>query len=199
MNLRINIADNLTPRVAMLMRVLTGAGRVEMMRAAGAELQELTRDHIGALKRKGGSLASRKGAPASGFYKQAAQEVSGPEALSASSNEAVLTITARGFVRAFRDVEVRPQTARALAIPIHPDAFGHRAAELWDRLGLFIPKGGRAICGMIGGVVTPFYALAKRVVQRQDRSLLPGDESFQAAAQLGVQGYLGQVLGQRGV
>lgn len=193
MNLRINISENLTPRVAMLMRALTGAGRVEVMRSAGAELQELTRDHIGALKRKGGSLASRVGAPASGFYKQAAQEVSGPEALSASSDEAVLTITARGFVRAFRDVPVTPQTARALAIPIHPDAFGHRAAELWDRLGLFIPKGGRSICGMIGRVVTPFYVLAKRVVQKQDRSLLPSDEAFRRAAVQGVEGYMGML------
>lgn len=199
MNLRINIQEGLTPRVAMLMRALTGARRIEMMRAAGAEVQELTRQHIGALKRKGGSLASQKGAPASGFYKTAAQEVSGPEALSASSDEAVLTITSRGVARAFRDVEVRPQTAQALAIPIHAAAFGHRARELWDRLGLFIPKGGRSICGMIGGVVTPLYVLARRVVQRQDRALLPSDEKFQAAARLGAEGYVGMVLRQKGV
>lgn len=35
------------------------------------------------------NLTLRVGAPASGYYKEAAQEVSGPEALSASSNEAV--------------------------------------------------------------------------------------------------------------
>ena len=52
---------------------------------------------------------------------------------------------------------------------------------------------------MIGGVVTPFYILVKRVVQRQDRSLLPSDEKFAAAARVGVRGYVGMVLRQKGM
>ena len=196
MNLSINIRDGLEPRVASLMALLSGARRVEMMRAAGAEMQELTRKHIGGLKRKPGPWGAR---PSSGFYKTAANEVASPAALEATGQEAVLTITSLGFSRAFRDVEVRPQSAQALAIPIHPAAFGHRARELWDRLGLFIPKGKRSICGMIGGVVTPFYILVKRVVQRQDRSLLPSDEKFAAAARVGVRGYVGMVLRQKGM
>lgn len=190
MNLRIDIKDNLTPRVVMLMRMLSGAKRVEMMRGAGVAVQELTREHIGNLKRKPGSWASQQKAPTTGFYKEAAQEVASPAAVSATSNEAVLTITSRGFSRAFRDVTVEPRTARALTIPIHPEAFGKRASDLWDRLEMFIPKGKRVIYGVVGGVLTPLYVLVRRVVQKQDRSLLPSDEEFRREAAKSVRKYV---------
>lgn len=129
MNLAVNISGDVTPRVAMLMKMLSGARRVEMVRAAGVEVQEVTREHVAALRRKAGSLADAKGAPTTGFYQAAAQEVGGPAALSASSDKAVLTITAKGFIRAFRDVEVKPRSAKYLAIPIAREAFGRRAAR----------------------------------------------------------------------
>ena len=78
MNLAVNISGDVTPRVAMLMKMLSGARRVEMVRAAGVEMQEVTREHVAALRRKAGSLADAKGAPTTGFYQAAAQEVGGP-------------------------------------------------------------------------------------------------------------------------
>lgn len=198
MNLRINISESVSPTLRRLVNSLRGGQRTEMQAAAGVEVQRVTADHIAALQRKPGSFAAKFGAPTSGWYQQAAEKVAAASALTANADEAVLTINHPGFTRAFRSVEIRPRTARALALPIHPAAFGHRAAELWDRLGLFIPKGKRVICATIGGVVTPLYLLVGSVTQKQDRSLLPSDDQFQAAAAVGVKGWLKMTLMQGG-
>jgi hypothetical protein len=153
-------------------------------------VQELTRAHIAGLQRKGGSLADSVGAPVSNFYAQAAEKVAGDAALSANAGGATLTINSPGFLRAFRDVKIAPRTAKSLAIPINAIAFGHKASELWDRMGLFIPKGKRVIAATIGGVLTPLYILCKSVTQKQDRSLLPTDAEFLDAAVRGARQYI---------
>lgn len=182
MNLRISVAVTEAPLLALI-RSLGSARRTEMNHAAGVEVQETTRAHIAALTRKPGPWGDR---PSSNHYAQAAEKVGGASALTAGPEGAVLTISHVGFTRAFRTVKIAPRTAKTLALPIHPAAFGHRAAELWDRMGLFIPKGKRIIAATIGGVVTPLYIMVRSVTQKQDRSLLPSDEQFQRAAKQGV-------------
>lgn len=191
MNLVIKIdKTGMDARLQRIVRGLAGAGRAGLQHAAGVEVQRITADHIAGLKRAPGSFASKFGAPPSNHYAQAAEKVAASSALTSNPEEAVLTINHRGFARAFRDVKIVPRTAKALAIPIHPSAFGKRAAELWDRMGLFIPKGKRVICATVGGVVTPFYILVGSVTQKQDRSLLPSDAAFAEAGGLGVRRYL---------
>lgn len=122
MNLRITIKDELSPRLQNLMQAFTVTGRAALNRAAGTEVQTITRDHIERLKRKSGSLASMHGAPASNHYKDAAAKVGGSAALNADPEAATLTINHVGFSRAFRDVKIVPRTAQTLAIPINPAA-----------------------------------------------------------------------------
>ena len=190
MNLRIRIEDGASQKLKSAMRMLSGSELVGLHKAAGTEVQRVTSDHIAGLKRNPDSFASKFGAPASNFYAQAAEKVGGDAALTANAGGATLVISSIGFKRAFQNVPIFPKTAKSLAIPINAIAFGHRAAELWDRMHLFIPKGKNVIAATIGGVLTPLYILCKSVTQKQDRSLLPSDQQFLDAAVLGARRYL---------
>lgn len=198
MNLRINVTESISPRLRDVVRALQGSRRAEMNAAAGTEVQRVTADHIAVIASTRHATAEKLGAAPTNHFAQAAEKVAAPSALTANPEEAVLTINHKGFARAFRDVRIAPRTAKALAIPIHAAAYGKRAAELWDRMGLFIPKGKRVICATIGGVVTPFYILVGSVTQKQDRSLLPSDDQFRDAAAVGVRGWLKMTLMQGG-
>ncbi|MEO8204880.1 MAG: hypothetical protein ABI615_01775 [Chthoniobacterales bacterium] len=198
MNLRISIKDSATPRLASLIATLSGPGRSDLNRAAGAQLQVVTASHVAVLAATRHTTAERLGATPTNFFASAAEKVAQASALTADSSGATLTINHPGFIRAFRSVKIVPRTARSLAIPIHAISYGHRAAALWDRLALFIPKGKRVICAKLGGVITPLYILCKSVTMKQDRSLLPSDEEFQEAAIAGAKSYLGGALSAGG-
>ena len=182
MNLRLKISDGASPKLKAAMRLLAGSELAELHHSAGVEVQKITRDHIAGLTRKSDSLSSKFGAPTTNFYGKAAVKVAASSALSADPSGATLTINHPGFIRAFRTVKIVPREAKALAIPIHAIAYGHRPGELWERLHLFVPRGKHLIAASIGGVLTPLYALCKSVTQKQDRSLLPTDAQFRDAA-----------------
>lgn len=189
MNLRISIMDSVTPMLAGKIRLLRD--KAGLNRAMGVEVQKTTVDYL--LGMEGGYAGAKKkksGAPHSGWFAQAAGKVAAPAALSSSSAEAVLTINQVGMGRAFHDVVITPRSAKMLAIPVHPAAYGKRAAELWDRLHLFIPRGKRFICMAINGVLTPLYILCPSARQSQDRRLLPSNAEWTAAAVRGAVGYL---------
>lgn len=194
MKLGVDIVDGLEPRLRMFLGLLGGAGRTEILRASGTEVQRVTVDYIARLAATRHETASRLGAAPTNHFAQAAEKVASPAALEADADAATLTISHPGFSRAFRNVVIAPRSAKALAIPVHAISYGKRAAELWDRLSLFIPKGKRVIAATLGGVVTPLYILCKSVTQKQDRTLLPADEEFRAAAALGAKQWLATTL-----
>ena len=198
MNMRIKISDGVSPRLQSLMRLMGGAGLRRLHQAAGTEVQRITVDHVARLAATKHATAERLGASPTNHFAQAAEKVAASSALSADASGATLTINHPGFIRAFRTVKIVPREAKALAIPLHAISYGHRPGELWDRLHLFIPKGENIIAATIGGVLTPLYALCKSVTQRQDRSLLPSDAEFQAAAVAGAKGWLGMALAKGG-
>lgn len=181
-----------------VMLQLTRGGFVELNRAAGTELQTVAFEHVAKLAAERHGTAEKLGATPTNHYAQAAEKIAAPAALSADAAGATLAFSHPGFTRAFRSVKIAPTTSRSLALPIHAISYGHRAAALWERLGLFIPKGKRFIAANIGGVLTPLYVLVRSLTQKQDRSLLPSDEQFQAAAAAGAKGWLGMALAKGG-
>ncbi len=194
MNLRIKISDGVSPLLQSVMRTFTTGELTDLHQAAGTEVQRITAEHVYKLAATRHATAARLGAAPTNHFAQAAEKVASPSALSAGPAGATLTINHPGFARAFRNVKIVPRTAKALTIPIHAAAYGHRAGELWDRMGLFIPKGKRVIAATIGGVMTPLYILCRSVTQKQDRSLLPSDEQFQDGAYRGAKGWLGMTM-----
>lgn len=196
MIVRFTISDGASPVLQSVMLRLSNQGLAGLHHAAGVEVQRITSDHVAKIAATRHGTAERLGAAPTNFYAQAAEKVASAGALSSGPAEAVLTINHPGFLRAFQNVKITPRTAKALTIPIHALSYGKRAGSLWDTLNLFIPRGKRIIAATIGGVLTPLYVLCKSVTQKQDRSLLPSDEQFQAAAVTGARGYLGISLRQ---
>lgn len=103
------------------------------------------------------------------------------------------------FRRAFRDVEIGPRTARALAIPVNKASYGKPPRSM---AGLFIwsrkrktdgpdDKGSAFLARSAGRGKTKrlelMYLLYRgRIIQRQDSTLLPTPEETGAAAMQGI-------------
>lgn len=84
-----------------------------------------------------------------------------------------------GAVRAYHPVDIYPQNAAFLTIPVHPQAKGHRATEF----DLFKPRGKDVLAQSDGaGGLIVFYALSKHVHQKQDPSIMPTDKQIEQAA-----------------
>lgn len=198
MNLRISIADTATPRLRSLMGALQGAGRRDLHAAMGVEVQNLTYQHVSTLAGSRHDTANRLGAAPSNHLAQAAEKIAAPTALSADSNAATLTINHVGMIRALRDVTIVPREAKALAIPVNAIAYNRRPAQIWAELNLFIPKGKNVIAMSDGKKITVLYVLVRSVTQKQDRTLLPSDNEFSAAAAVGAKTFISDSLKKGG-
>jgi len=201
MNVGVNIdvLENVGEGFAELISMLEGAGRVQLHQAMGLYVQQETAEHLSDIAHTRHATAERIGAAPTGFWADAAERVESPSALSADASGATLTIAHPGIKRAFQSVTIVPVRAAALAFPIHEIAYGHRAAELWDALKLFIPKGSSIIAmhDASGGIL-PLFALCRSVTQEQDRTLLPSDQEWEDAAALGARLEIREALAEGG-
>jgi len=190
---KIDVTDTLSVPLQRLIDALEGQGRVELHAAMGHAVQFLTTEHLKAIATTRHATAERLGGTPTGYWADAAEKVGAPEALAAFETVAILSIPHPGVARAFHDVTIVPVNASALAIPIHAIAYGHRAAELWDALTLFIPKGSNIIAMHdAGGGILPLFALCRSITQEQDRTLLPSDEAWFEAAKDAAEEYLAE-------
>jgi hypothetical protein len=155
------------------------------------------------------------GAPSSRFWAKAGDKVTAQSSLRADDQAAVLTIQHPGVRRAFEDVAITPSAGKQwLTIPLIAAAYNRRAYRV---KGLFRPlkkgasaigyrmKGNRRVpvfdaadrmhvlAQRAGGTLVHWYALVRSVLQKQDRSILPSDEEFQAAALRGAVDYMDQL------
>lgn len=160
--------------------------------------QKITQDYLRTDPRHGS--AKRLGAKATGFRKAAARVV---EAQSDSQEARVVIPRNTGLGRAFGDVVIRPGSGRTyLAIPGHQKTYGKtvrdfpkdtfRFAVIESFITflalVFREDGGGAKKGEVG------FWLRREVKQKQDRTLLPSDEEYAAAARGGAVDYLTEEL-----
>lgn len=84
-----------------------------------------------------------------------------------------------GASRAYSDLDIHPRFRKALAIPMHSAAYGHKPAEVPDLL-LIKKKNGSAFLAqqLMSGGLRFMYVLKDRVHQRRDESLMPSDETY---------------------
>lgn len=186
----------------LLQDALTGEGRVEMVRAAGYEVQRSTADYLRQLAQTRHDTANALGATPSNHLAQAAEKVTQATVSVASGTgietQAEFVLDHPGMSRAFHDVTIRPRNAKALTIPIAAIAYNRRAGQ-FD--GLFVLGGRGADVGrnllcrrLDDGTIEPLYLLVRSVTQKQDRSLLPSAEEWNEAALRGARTYLDMVL-----
>ena len=150
-------------------------------------VREKTRDYLAGLAETRHDTANRLGATPSGHLAQAARAVEdAPVSTDAESGSFV--INHPGMVRAFRDVTIVPRAAKALAIPLNAEAYNRRPRQFGpDAFFVFRSKTtGNAFLAKRqkekGEKPLLMYLLVKSVHQPQDRTLLPSDAEWAAAA-----------------
>lgn len=90
-------------------------------------------------------------------------------------NEGYVDIDIAGAARAYRDVDIYPVRAQALAIPLHRAAYGLGPQDV---PGLFKLPGANVLAVQNGELgLTFMYALSRHVHQVRDASLLPSDDT----------------------
>ncbi|MGN0890525.1 MAG: hypothetical protein ACI4W7_02615 [Candidatus Spyradenecus sp.] len=168
-----------------LVRAFSRDGRARLYMASARAVSNLCRGHIRQESRRRHATANRLGATPSNHFEQATLTAS------ASAEEAHVFIALPGISRAFRALSIVPRRARAITLPIAPEAYGKKASELErDGWALFTAKSLRGLLmgkNKATGETKPLYKLLAKVSQPQDRTLLPSDN---ALAQATVEGLI---------
>ena len=178
--------EKLPPYHALEVKVRTE----ECAMAAADSLAETVREHIRREASGRHRPASRLGAMPTHHLERGARET----VATRSGRQAVVTVPIPGITRAFGDLHIRPQNARALTIPINAVSYGVRAPELADRgWSLFTlparegPGAGVLFGRQAGqGSTVALYLLRASADIPQDRGLMPSDEEMGEAITYGV-------------
>ena len=159
-------------------------------RVAAESLAETVREHIRREAAGRHRTASRLGAMPTHHLERGARETRAEQA----GRQAVVTVPIPGITRAFGDLHIRPQNAKALTIPINAVSYGVRAPELADRgWNLFtLPASQGPGAGVLFGrkagraSTIALYLLRKSADIPQDRSLMPSDGEMEEAMAYGI-------------
>ncbi|MFD2275470.1 hypothetical protein ACFSQZ_03220 [Rubritalea spongiae] len=167
-------------------------------RIAVAE-ENLFRDYIRGYAVNKHATARRLGAQPTGFYERAAESAEGT---STAFGVTVSVAPREAFARAFKQVEITPRAGKKwLTIPAVAAAYGRRAGEVTDLQ--FVPLGAETAALMrrdkASGVDTVFYWLKKKVVQEQQRELLPSDAAVGEVAGEAAEDVFIELIAEGGV
>lgn len=171
-----------------------------ILRGAGHYAYRLIRRWVADIGQTRHGTATRLGATPTNHYK--GSDVAPPVVF---DNEVSIAINTPGISRAFGDLHIRPVEARALAIPMHRDAYGLQPRELTDRgeqLFRILRRGehrGSEPTNILyrrdpNGGLEAMYALVGAVNQPQDRTLLPPDDQLSAQFAKGAKKAIKAVL-----
>ena len=157
--------------------------------------QQFTQDYLKKLNRH--NSAARLGARPTGFLEKAAARV---EAQSDEESARVVIPRNTGLGRAFADVVLRPGSGKTyLTIPAHATTYGRSVRDFPEGTFKFaVIRSFRVFLAQVYAA-GPYkgevgYWLRRVVTQKQDRTLLPPDEEYAAAARGGAVNYITQLL-----
>jgi hypothetical protein len=157
-------------------------------RSIGSYAEQITRQHLTVLAGTRHDTARRLGASPTGHLARAAESVTSR----GTQDAAIVTVVSPGISRAFGDLTITPKSGKFLTIPATAESYGRRARTFGDLRVAFFGRGRMALVrpDANGGRDEVLYWLKKKVIQRQDRSLLPSDQDFAAAAVQGIKAYI---------
>lgn len=192
--LQLSVTDDASPVLSGLINALEDPTDLNKAIAARAEVE--TTNYIRKESASRHKTAERLGANPTGYLERAAQGVSstGDE----EGATVILSGDVGGFARAFGDITIKPKKGKFLTLPANAAAYGKRASEF--DLDLFVFNRHESFAMALGkrtdsGDIDVFYWLRRKVFQRQDRSLLPSDDQYLAAAESGAIFYLDTITG----
>ena len=147
------------------------------------------------------NTATRLGAKPSGFiyplaFNQTTHNADADAARVIIESDKANNFDARAFRRAWGPLTIVPTEKQALTIPIHAISYGRPVAQLPAKFKpLFRPKNKQGkkmniLAATINGVMTPLYALVKKVTIPQDPGLLPTEAELTQTAASKIVGFL---------
>ena len=171
MAIGVDIRDTASPLLNRLREDLT------IPRAAGKSIgrgvTQLIKGHLTDLDRR---RPNRLGGPRTHFYLRAAEATN----FRVTGKGVVISINQLGIRQRILGGTIVPRKARALTIPVSPEAYGKRAREFPDLVLIKTNQRGSTILARIGqgDRVEPLFVLKKRVVQKADPSVLPTEKEI---------------------
>ena len=189
--------------LAWLQAQLGDAGRKRLDGAAAKSVAALVQRHLARLGGERHATAEKFGVTPTNIIRRTAENVS----VRQDDNTTAVVVPHRMFRRAFGDVTIAPRTAKALAIPVAGEAYDKAPrsfAELfvWSRKRKTDgqdDKGAAFLARRKGDALQLMYLLRKgRIEQKQDRSLLPGDDEMAKAAKSGISAEIRRILARKG-
>lgn len=213
--LQLELKDAASPGLAELVGLLTDKSGIHESIASQAE--NLTRDYLAAQVPLRHKTANRLGATPTGHLERAAQSVTSR----ADADGAIVGVTSPGISRAFKALEITPKNSKYLTIPATAEAYGRRARSFNDLRVQFFGKDKLALVKAEQSSLadrkqsgfkyeaasaglgwkkhrTVYYWLKKSVKQPQDRTLLPSDALYLAAAEEGAINYFSMLADAAG-
>lgn len=175
----VDIEDQATP---LIERLGEAARSPALKKSVAANEQRLFSRHFRKLE------AERHRHGGTNFYGRAARATKGE----ATADGVTVSIHQRGIAQRFLGGIIRPREAKALAIPVHPDAYGKRAGDPgWGDTLVFVPTLGGGGTKSLAVLVrqrqnedfgTVMYVLMRQVRQKPDPTVLPDDAAVAETA-----------------
>lgn len=214
--IQVKVSDTVTPTLARLEGRLTD--RTDLHRRIGTAAEVLTRRHIievAAPARH--TTAERLGASPTGYLARRGQ------AVESSANRDAAIVTLGGAREIFARVDgpvIVAGRGKLLTIPATAPAYGRRAGEFSNLRFVLFPSGAKALVKsktarggphrvrhpeaarsarparprQAGDRPEVMFWLKDQVTLPQDRGLLPADEQFAQAAEIGARDYIKEAL-----
>ncbi len=185
-------------QVIKLLERLRGAltDKTALHKSIGSYAETLTRQHLTTLAGTRHKTADKLDATRSGHLTRAAESVISE----GSQDAAIVTVVSPGISRAFGNLTITAKPGKWLTIPANAEAYNRRARTFNDLRIAFFGRGRMALVKaeqsslkdrkQSGGRSEVYYWLKKSVTQKQDRTLLPDDDDFNAAAAQGIKAYI---------
>lgn len=170
----IHVQDKLSPAMRKMVDGMHGEGKVRISEAMGGEVRSLVVWHLTSLAASKHTTANKLGATPTGYIANLAENFDQSSTLTFDASGATLAMRHPVISRAVRDVTITPKK-QFLTIPLNALAYSRRCGEFQEVQ--FVHGRSEAVRQDM-----PAYLLVRGVTQKQDRSLLPGDDELATAA-----------------
>lgn len=190
MSYRIELTDAATPMLKGIDAAISDGTGVRQVigRAAVNETRQYYFDHA----------PNKRGWPTTGFWAQCARGTN----FEVVPEGVVLSVHQVGINQRLYGGTIRPVNAKALTIPISPDAYGKRAGEIPGLFLLRTQKGAYLVTHGDGSkedsTLHFMYRLASSVTQKADSTAIPPKEKLEAAVMKAVSSYLARLTKRGG-
>jgi hypothetical protein len=180
--------------LAQLLARLGSAGRRTLEGAAARSVADSVRRYLFALGTSRHTTARRLGATPTNVIGRTAENV----AVRQGGEGTEVVVPHPMFRRAYRDILIRPQRAKALAIPVSGEAYDKAPRSFADLFVWKSKKGNKFLARRNGKRLTLVYLLKEGVTQPKDPSLLPTTAELSAAAKRGLAAMIRRIATRQG-